>query len=163
MRDRIRQTMMFGVAIIAAALMTIPMVGTASAQEGSGRWIEVDTGSGTISAYEDGQLVHSAAATVGSPYFPTPTGSFQIQRRVANEVMDSSTIGIPSGAPGGYYLTGVLYTQYFVDGVALHYNYWSPPEAFGSAAGSHGCVGLMLSDAEFFWNFADIGTPVTVY
>ncbi|MGI5835793.1 MAG: L,D-transpeptidase [Chloroflexota bacterium] len=150
--------------LLSLALVTtslVPAADTAYAQ--SGRWIEVDVGSGMAYAVEDGQIVHSAAVTVGGPYFPTPRGTFTINRRVANEIMDSSTIGIPNTSPTGYYLTGVLYTQYFVDGVALHYNYWSPDEAFGSAAGSHGCVGLRLSDAEFFWNFADIGTPVIVY
>ncbi len=150
---------LLSLALITASL--VPIADIASAQ--SGRWIEVDTGSGMAYAVENGQVVYSAAVTVGGRYFPTPKGTFSIIRRVANETMDSSTIGIPNNAPGGYYLTGVLYTQYFVDGVALHYNYWSPDEAFGSAAGSHGCIGLRLGDAEFFWNFADIGTPVIVY
>lgn len=138
------------------------MAGTASAAP-NGRWIEVDTSTGTAYAMKDGQVVYTAAVTVGGRYFPTPTGTFYINRRVLNETMDSSTIGIPNNAPGGYYLTGVLYTQYFYDGVSLHYNYWSPDSAFGSAAGSHGCVGMRLADAEFFWSFADIGTPVIVY
>lgn len=159
MRVRLLLAALLSLALITVSL--VPAADTASAQ--SGRWIEVDTGSGMIYALENGQVVYSAAATVGGRYFPTPQGTFYINRRVLNETMDSSTIGIPNNAPGGYYLTGVLYTQYFVDGVALHYNYWSPDEAFGSAAGSHGCIGLRLADAEFFWNFADIGTPVIVY
>ena len=57
---------------------------------------------------------------------PTPTGVFTILRRVANETMNSDTIGIPRFGPGGYYLTNVLFTQYFTgDGASLHYNYWS--------------------------------------
>lgn len=159
MRARLLLAALLSLALIIVSL--VPAVDTASAQ--SERWIEVSTGEGMIYAIENGQVVYSAAATVGGRYFPTPTGTFTINRRVLNETMDSSTIGIPNNAPGGYYLTGVLYTQYFVDGVALHYNYWSPDEAFGSAAGSHGCIGLRLSDAEFFWNFADIGTQVVVY
>ena len=40
--------------------------------------------------------------------------------------MNSDTIGIPRFGPGGYYLTNVLFTQYFTgDGASLHYNYWS--------------------------------------
>nr|MBA3275379.1 L,D-transpeptidase [Chloroflexia bacterium] len=26
--------------------------------------------------------------------------------------------------------------------------------------GSHGCLNLLLEDAQFFWDWADIGTPV---
>ena len=146
--------------------LTGPSAGVtlASAGEGSGRWIEVDHATSTAYAIEDGQIVYSAPVTLGTAQFPTPRGTFQIIRRVANETMDSSTIGIPNNSPGGYYLTGVLYTQYFTNGgAALHYNYWSPPEAFGSAAGSHGCVGMRLADAAFFWNFATIGTPVIIH
>lgn len=160
MRVRLQLAMIAVVAILAAAFL--PAGGTASAQVG-GRWVEVDTGSGVAMAIEDGAVVYTALVTVGSGNWPTPKGSFTINRRVANETMNSATIGIPLGTPGSYYLPGVLYTQYFYGGVALHYNYWSPPEAFGSAAGSHGCVGMTLEDSWFFWNFANIGTPVIVY
>ena len=128
----------------------------------SGRWIEIDRSAQVARAIENGSVVYTAPVTVGVPAFPTPLGSFRIFSRVADETMDSRTIGIPLSSPSGYYLEGVLYTQYFVDGVALHYNYWSPPSAFGSYPGSHGCIGLRLADAKFFWDFARIGTPVIV-
>ncbi len=129
----------------------------------SGRWIEVDRGAAIARAVDNGTVVHIAASTVGTPQFPTPLGRFQILRRVANETMDSATIGIPRNSPHGYYLTGVLYTQYFTNGgAALHYNYWSPAEEFGTGTGSHGCVGLELDDAAYFWNFASVGTPVVI-
>lgn len=39
---------------------------------------------------------------------------------------DHDTIGVPRFGPGGYYLTNVLFTQYFTgDGASIHYNYWS--------------------------------------
>ncbi len=38
------------------------------------------------------------------------------------------------------------------DGAALHYNYWSPASAFGSAAGSHGCVGMTLGASRYLKN-----------
>ncbi len=82
-------------------------------------------------------------------------------RRVANETMDSSTIGIPRTARGGYYLRNVLFTQYFTSGGAsLHYNYWS--SNFGSA-GSHGCLGLSYADSAWLWNWATIGTPLSIH
>jgi lipoprotein-anchoring transpeptidase ErfK/SrfK len=78
--------------------------------------------------------------------------------------MDSETIGIPRDAPGGYYVTDVLYTQYFTnEGHALHYNYWVDPAAFGSFPTSHGCIGLTLDDAKYFWDFASIGTPIVIH
>ncbi len=57
----------------------------------------------------------------------------------------------------------MLYTQYITnDGAALHYNYWSTAADFGSGTGSHGCLGLELDDAAYFWNFASVGTPVVI-
>ncbi len=155
----------FRVGVVTLALLVsvfLPVMAAAQARP-SGRYIEVDTSTGMAYAIQNGQVVYSAAVTVGVPRYPTPKGTFSIYRRVYDETMDSSTIGIPRNAPGGYYLTGVLYTQYFYGGAALHYNYWSPASAFGSAAGSHGCVGLTLDDAAYFWNFAGVGTPVVVY
>jgi lipoprotein-anchoring transpeptidase ErfK/SrfK len=98
---------------------------------------------------------------IGRGPLATPTGTFSIIRRVANETMDSSTVGIPRNSPGGYYLTNVLWTQYFLPGgQSIHYNYWS--SNFGYP-GSHGCLGLSYADASFMWSFAGIGTPVSIH
>jgi lipoprotein-anchoring transpeptidase ErfK/SrfK len=148
--------------MVAVAAAVLPESTPAEASQHTGRWIYVDTNNGLAMAIQGNQVVRVAYVTVGTPSWPTPKGNFTVQRRVLNETMDSSTIGIPRNSPGGYYLTDVLYTQYFYGGAALHYNYWSPPSAFGSAGGSHGCVGMTLDDARFFWNFATVGTPVVV-
>ena len=125
------------------------------AQVGGGAWIRVNLSRLVAEAMVGSQVLYSAPITAGTPAWPTPTGTFRILRRVYSETMDSASIGIPRTAPGGYYLPGVLYTQYFTpSGHALHYNYWSPPAAFGRAAGSHGCVGLLLEGAAYFWDFA---------
>lgn len=139
-----------------------PSGGTASSAGMSGRWIEVDRSDQIALAMEDGQVVYTAAVTVGVPAFETPVGTYTIIRRVLNETMDSSTVGIPIDSPNGYYLTDVLYTQYFLNGYAIHSNYWTPDEVFGTAPASSGCIGMRLADAEFFWNFADIGTPIII-
>ena len=144
-----------------APLVAVPVPEVA--QVSAGPWVRVNLSQFIAQAMVGSQVVHTAPITAGTPAWPTPTGSFQILRRVYSETMDSASIGIPPGAPGGYHLSGVLYTQYFTNsGNALHYNYWSPPSAFGHAAGSHGCVGLQLDDAAYFWNFATVGTPVVI-
>jgi hypothetical protein len=127
-----------------------------------GRWLDVSlSGAAQVIAYEAGQPVRSFYAIKGTPKFPTPLGVWSITRRVANETMDSTTVGIPRNGPGGYYLRNVLYTQYFgATGESLHYNWWS--SAWG-APGSHGCLGLSLSDSRWLWDWAAIGTPVVVH
>lgn len=131
------------------------------AQTFAGRWIDADLREpAMVTAYEDDRPVYTMLAIKGTAVSPTPMGVHRIIRRVANETMDSATIGIPRNSPGGYYLRNVLYTQYFHgSGAALHYNYWRGEFGY---AGSHGCLGLNLEDSLWLWNWASIGTIVNI-
>jgi L,D-transpeptidase catalytic domain len=128
----------------------------------AGRWIDVDLREpAMLVAYQDTTPVLTTLTIHGAGPRPTPIGVFPIIRRVANETMNSDTIGIPRLGPGGYYLTNVLFTQYFTaDGASLHYNYWS--SSWGYAA-SHGCLGLTYADSAFLWSWAGLGTPVSIH
>jgi hypothetical protein len=128
----------------------------------AGRWLDADLREpAMLTAYEGSVPVFSTLAIKGTIANQTPTGVFTIGRRVADETMDSSTIGIPYPGPGSYHLEHVLYTQYFTsDGASIHYNYWSGNWGY---AGSHGCLGLPLAESQFLWNWADIGTRVVVH
>jgi L,D-transpeptidase catalytic domain len=127
-----------------------------------GHWLDVDlTAPARVTAYEGDQPVRSFLTIKGAGPRPTPMGTFTIIRRVANETMNSDTIGIPRNGPGGYYLTGVLFTQYFTaDGASLHYNYWSSNWGY---PGSHGCLGLTYNDSAWLWDWATLGTPVSIH
>lgn len=133
-----------------------------TAQEFGGRWLDVSLGSGArVVAYDGGVPVRDFYAIQGVAKYPTPPGTWSIVRRVANETMDSTTVGIPRNSPGGYFLKNVLYTQYFRDtGESLHYNWWS--SAWGTP-GSHGCLGLSLGDSKWLWDWATVGTPVLIH
>jgi hypothetical protein len=130
--------------------------------EFTGRWLDVNLNTPSrVTAYEGDAEVDSFLAIRGAGARPTPTGVFTILRRVANETMNSDTIGIPRFGPGGYYLTNVLFTQYFTgDGASFHYNYWS--SAWGYP-GSHGCLGLTYGDSAWLWEWAHVGTPVVIH
>jgi hypothetical protein len=113
-----------------------------------------------VTAYEDGKPVYSTLALKGTAAWVTPTGFFTILRRVANEIMSSEGLGIARDAPGGYYLKDVLFTQYFTnDGSAIHYNYWS---SNWGASGTHGCLGMNYDDSLWFWEWAEVGTPLVI-
>jgi hypothetical protein len=132
------------------------------ADQFTGHWLDVNlTTPARVTAYEGDTPVNSFLTIKGAGPRPTPTGVFTILRRVANETMDSNTIGIPRNGPGGYYLTGVLFTQYFTnDGASLHYNYWSSVWGY---PGSHGCLGLTYNDSAWLWGWAHLGTPVVIH
>jgi hypothetical protein len=127
-----------------------------------GRWIDVDLREpAMLVAYEGDRPVLTTLTIHGAGPRPTPLGVFRIQRRVADETMNSDTIGIPRFGPGGYYLTHVLFTQYFTgDGASLHYNYWSANWGY---AASHGCLGLTYADSAFLWSWAGLGTLVSIH
>jgi hypothetical protein len=134
----------------------------ARTEDFTGHWLDVNLNSpARVTAYEGDTAVNSFLTIKGAGPRPTPTGVFTILRRVANETMNSDTIGIPRFGPGGYYLTNVLFTQYFTgDGASLHYNYWSSMWGY---AGSHGCLGLTYNDSAWLWGWAHIGTPVVIH
>jgi hypothetical protein len=127
-----------------------------------GRWIDADLREpAMLVAYEGDTPVMSTLVIKGRIATATPTGVFEIGRRVEDETMDSSTLGIPNDSPDGYKLEHVLYTQYFTaDGASIHYNYWS--SNFGYS-GSHGCLGVDRAASEFLWGWADYGTPVVIH
>jgi lipoprotein-anchoring transpeptidase ErfK/SrfK len=138
-----------------------PFVDPAPAITYSGHWIDINLTQFYAIAYDGTTPVHIAIIITGTEGDGTPVGQFAIQRRVANETMDSATVGVPKGSPGYYYLPNVLWTQYFADGgFAIHTNYWSSPDQYG-ALGSHGCVNMMEADAYFMWNFLNIGDHVS--
>lgn len=125
-----------------------------------GRWIDV-----TLSIPQHAKAmmadveVRKGLVTAGLRGETRP-GSYKILRRVYNETMDSRTI---PGLQDSYLLKNVLFTQYFTgDGAAIHYNWWGPPYGFGRP-GSHGCLGMMYDDSKFFWDWADLGTPVVIH
>ena len=124
------------------------------------RWIDVDLEAQTATAMIGDRPLYTALATTGKDGWETSKGTFHILVRVPDETMTSVSIG----AEEYYVLDHVLYTQYFTDrGHALHLNYWRPESYFGHVRSSHGCVGVRLADAEFFWNFATYGTRVTIH
>jgi len=123
-----------------------------------GRWIDVHLTQQLMTAYDGRDPVHVTVTTTGMPGWETPPGFYAINWRVANETMTSGAIG----AEHFYKLEDVLFTQYFTDrGHALHFAWWRTPETIGRP-GSHGCLNLLLDDSRFFWEWADIGTPVYV-
>lgn len=139
-----------------------PLIPDLPPQRFGGHWVDVSLRSFYAVAYDGDRPVYVAIITAGRDG-KTPVGVFQIFYRVRNETMDAATVGIPPGSPGYYYLTNVQFTQYFKSGgYALHGNYWTPPSQFGGFT-SNGCVGLLNSDAEWFWNFLNIGSVVSIH
>ncbi len=124
-----------------------------------GKWIDIHLTQQLLVAYEGQRAIRTVVITSGKPGWETPEGIYKINTRVANETMDSGAIG----AEEFYKLEDVLFTQYFTDkGHALHFAWWKTKETIGRP-GSHGCINLLLDDARFIWEWADIGTVVNLH
>jgi hypothetical protein len=129
----------------------------------TGRWIDLNLLHQVVVAYEGQSAVRLARTSTGRPGWETAPGTYAIQRRVANETMDSTSLIGLDAARADYKVENVRWTQYFSsDGKALHENYWKPRDEFGIPS-SHGCAGLVAEDAFFFWSWADVGVLVVAH
>lgn len=130
-----------------------------------GRWIDVNLSQQVATAYEGRTAVRATLISSGRPGWETPTGVFPVLRRVEKDTMDGATLvgQGPNGSGASYKVENVRYVQYFTsDGAAIHENYWRRPATFGMP-GSHGCIGMAPSDAAWFWEFAQVGTPLVIH
>ena len=129
------------------------------------RWVDVNVSTQTATAMVGAQAVYSAPVSTGSPQFPSPLGTHAVEKdgRLPVERMTATQAGYTPGQ-ASYDVERVLFTQYYDrGGNALHLNYWRPKEVFGRTATSHGCIGMQLHDAQYFWLFASAGTRVEIH
>jgi LysM repeat protein len=121
-----------------------------------GRWIDVNLSTQRLVAYNGNTAVYNALVSTGIARYPTPTGTFRIQRKY---LYDDMTGG--SQARGDYYyLPDVPHVQYFYAGYSLHGTYWH--NNFGTPM-SHGCINLSKADAAWLFNWTSIGTKVVIH
>lgn len=120
-------------------------------------WVDVNLSSFVANFMEGDLVVRSNYIISGKPGHETPTGTFYINTRVANERMRGGSIG----SEDYYDLDNVLYTQYFTwQGHALHYAWWR--STFGYQA-SHGCVNMDYDTSLFAWNWLGVGSRVYIH
>lgn len=133
-----------------------------------GKILLVNLSTQTMEAYEDGILVRVMPVSTGTaPNWTTPTGSFYIYRRVKDDHMRGGT----PGTKDYWNVRHVPYAQYIYQGIAIHGAWWN--HHFGTPR-SHGCIQLstrfrhpqpdsIVDNAQWAWEFADLGTPVKVF
>ena len=117
------------------------------------KWIDVNLSTQTLRAYEGNSVVYTARVSTGLARYPTPAGTFRIQRKYRYDDMTGG-----SHARGDYYyLPNVPYCMYYYAGYSLHGTFWH--NNFGTPM-SHGCTNLSIPDAGWLFNWAPIGTKV---
>lgn len=126
----------------------MPVTSSVSAPT-AGKWIEINIATQSLVAYEGQQAVYWATVSTGLARTPTPKGTFRIYSKLRSGTM----------AGPGYRLPNVPYIMNFYRGYAMHGTYWH--NNFGQPM-SHGCVNMRISDAEWLYNWAPIGTLVVI-
>jgi len=121
------------------------------------RWIEINLLQQTLSVYEDGRLLFATLVATGVEPFYTQPGVFEIYEKKPLETMRGS---FEADRSDFYYLQDVPWTMYFDQARALHATYW--PTLFGYRQ-SHGCVNLSPGDANWLFQWANVGEIVWVH
>jgi lipoprotein-anchoring transpeptidase ErfK/SrfK len=114
------------------------------------RWIDVDLTNQRTFAFEGSSLIRTFIVSTGTQYHPTITGQYRIYVKYRYTDM----------AGPGYYLPDVPYTMYFYKGYSLHGTYWH--NNFGQPM-SHGCVNMTITDSEWLYYWASVGTLVNIH
>ncbi|MEM8603895.1 MAG: L,D-transpeptidase [Cyanobacteria bacterium P01_H01_bin.121] len=120
-----------------------------SLQQSDERWLQVDLSSQRLIAWEGDTPVYAVIISTGKSSTPTVTGVFAVQSKHQVARMQGYDYDVPD----------VPWTMYYYRGYAIHGAYWHYD--FGTPV-SHGCVNVALDHAEWFFNWAEVGTPVVV-
>ena len=114
------------------------------------RWIDIDLSEQTLTAYENGVAIRTTLVSTGLPATPTPTGQFRIWIKFRYDDMSGED----------YYIEEVPYVMYFCRGFGLHGVTWHGN--FGHPM-SHGCVNLPTEEAQWLFEWAEVGTLVNIH
>ncbi len=112
---------------------------------GAGRRVEVYRDRGVALLVDGGRLVRAVHVSTGGPGTETPAGTFSVYRKALRDWSYPFQVWLP-------------YASYFTGGIAFHEYPDVPAEPV-----SHGCVRVSAPEAPFVYQFARVGTPVTVY
>lgn len=112
--------------------------------------IDVDLTAQKVLLYDNDQLVKTLICSSGSKATPSLTGRYAIYAKAEKVDMRGE----------GYFAPDVPWVLMFNGDYTIHGNYWSTN--FGTPT-SHGCVGLPINDAEWLYDWAPIGTIVSIH
>ena len=126
-----------------------PSTGNTSSAS-SGKWIDVNLSTQTLTAFEGQTAVLQATVSTGTRWYPTVAGTFKIYVKYTYARMRGP----------GYDLANVPYVMYFYRGYGIHGTYWH--NNFGTPM-SHGCVNMRTEDAKRLFNWAPVGTRVVTH
>lgn len=124
------------------------------------KWIEVDISTQRMKLFVGDYVVKEFPVSTGKPSTPTPYGT--------TKIFQKQEVRVASGYP--HYIMP-KWMHFRAGGYGIHALpslgndggvYWTEALNHIGSRRSHGCIRLLPADAEFAYNFADIGTTVKV-
>ena len=117
------------------------------------KWVDLNLSDKTVTAYEGATAVHGPVSIVdGAPETPTVTGTYKVYLQHEIQTMQGENA---DGTP--YIAENVPWVSYFYSGYAFHGAAWR--SSFGYS-GSHGCINMPVSEAQWIYNWVDNNTVV---
>jgi lipoprotein-anchoring transpeptidase ErfK/SrfK len=117
-----------------------------------------------LTLYNGMKVVRTFTVATGQNIYPTPLGRFQIVVKWKNPwwyppTQDSWAKGLKPVPPGPNNPLGTRWMGLSAPGVGIHGT--DEPASIGYSL-SHGCIRMLVPQAEWLFNHVDIGTPVFI-
>lgn len=155
--DQIREIVVLGTASASIELpikvvekKTVTIYPHAQPGRYPGRYIDINLSEQTLYAFEGSTLVNQFLISSGRSGYATPTGEYSVWDKTRSQLMDGPD----------YYLPNVPWISWFNGEISIHGTYWH--NNFGTPM-SHGCINASIPDAEWVYNWDEVGTPVYVH
>ena len=121
----------------------------------------VDITAHTMTVRRNGQILRVLPVSTGRELYPTKGGVHIILTVEREHLYDSSTVGIPTQGPDGYY-EKLPYSMRISNGGAFVHANPATVKYQGRLNVSHGCVNLSLADAKWFFELSHRGDVVNI-
>lgn len=126
--------------------------------------IVINIPSRTLSLFVDGQLLKMFPVGVGRPQFKTPVGRFKVITKTEypaweNPYLAAGKVRIQAGTNNPL---GTRWIGFLADDKGEYGIHGTDSPASVGKLSSHGCVRMYVKDAEFVFNYVQLGTPVDV-
>lgn len=122
---------------------------------------KIDNSDLQLKVYKNGQLLRTMPASLGMPKYPSQSGIHVVQEKYEMKIMDSSTWGLPTDAPDGYYEEVPYATRISMSGEFVHAAPWSVADQ-GVRNVSHGCINVSMDNGIWFYENATYGDVVII-
>jgi lipoprotein-anchoring transpeptidase ErfK/SrfK len=114
-----------------------------------------------LTVTRNGDVEQVFPMSMGKPGRETPNGTYYVQGKQRDVVMDSATYGVPNTSPDGYRVHVQLAVQFDNSGNYVHSAPWSVADQ-GVRDVSHGCINISPDSASWFYDNFGVGDPIVV-